>query len=68
MPLAQEKATEIKQMLTPGMAQVFTRLHHPLDVMLLCARWYMACPLSLRHLEEMMLARGIKVDHSSVHR
>jgi transposase-like protein len=28
------------------------RLHYPLDVMLLCVRWYVAYALSLRDLEE----------------
>ncbi|WP_244145507.1 IS6 family transposase [Paraburkholderia mimosarum] len=36
--------------------------------MLLCVRWYVAYPLSLRHLEQMMAERGIAVDHSTVHR
>jgi transposase-like protein len=36
--------------------------------MLTCVRWYVAYPLSLRHLEEMMAERGIAVDHSTVHR
>jgi putative transposase len=31
-------------------------------------RWYVAYPLSLRHLEEMMSERGIEVDHSTVDR
>jgi len=48
--------------------EVFKGLHYPLDVMLLCVRWYVAYPLSLRHLEEMMTERGIAVDHSTVHR
>jgi transposase-like protein len=30
---------------------VLKRLHYPLDVMLTCVRWYVAYPLSLRHLE-----------------
>jgi len=34
----------------------------------MCVRWYVAYPLSLRHLEEMMAERGISVDHSTVHR
>ncbi len=37
-------------------------------LILLCVRWYVAYPLSLRHLEQMMADRGIEVDHSSVHR
>ena len=37
-------------------------------MILTCVRWYVAYPLSLRHLEEMMAERGIAVDHSTVHR
>ncbi|WP_429500403.1 IS6 family transposase (plasmid) [Robbsia andropogonis] len=58
----------MKQELTAALATVFKRLHYPLDVMLLCVRWYVAYPLSLRQLEEMMAERGIAVDHSTVHR
>lgn len=54
--------------LNNGLAKVFKRLHYPFDVMLLCVRWYVAYPLSLRHLEEMMAERGLSVDHSTVHR
>ncbi|WP_096349236.1 IS6 family transposase [Robbsia andropogonis] len=57
----------MKQKLTAVMSKVFKRLHYPLDVMLLCVRWYVAYPLSLRQLEEMMAERGIAVDHSTVH-
>lgn len=49
-------------------AKVLKRLHYPLEVMLTCVRWYVAYPLSLRHLEDMMAERGISVDHSTVHR
>ena len=48
--------------------KVLQRLHYPLDVMLTCVRWYIAYPLSLRHVEEMMQERGVFVDHSTVHR
>jgi putative transposase len=54
--------------LNPLVAKVLERLPYPLDVILLCVRWYSAYPLSLRHLEEMMAERGISVDHSTVHR
>ncbi|MGF6870927.1 putative transposase [Paraburkholderia sp. MM5477-R1] len=54
--------------LPPGIAKVLKRLHYPLDVILLCVRWYVAYSLSLRNLEEMMAERGFEVDHSSVHR
>ena len=36
--------------------------------MLACVRWYTAYPLSLCNLEEMMLERGVAVDHATVHR
>jgi putative transposase len=48
--------------------KVLKRLHYPLDVILLCVRWYAAYPLSVRNLEEMMAERGVEVDHSTVHR
>src|SRR5450631_1901726 len=47
---------------------VIKRLRFPLEVMLVCVRWYVAYPLSLRNLEEMMQERGVTVDHSTVHR
>jgi transposase-like protein len=63
-----KKAQTPRKTLAPGIARVLTRLHYPLDVMLLCVRWYVAYSLSLRNLEEMMAERGIAVDHSTVHR
>lgn len=48
--------------------RVLKRLHYPLDVMLLCVRWYAAYALSLRDLEEMMAERGVEVDPATVHR
>ncbi|PVX85593.1 IS6 family transposase [Paraburkholderia unamae] len=54
--------------LAPGIARVLKRLHYPLEVMLLCVRWYVAYSLSLRNLEEMLAERDIGVDHSTVHR
>ena len=54
--------------LDPGVAHVLKRLHYPLEVILTCVRWYVAYPLGLRHLEEMMAEPGIAVDHSAVHR
>ena len=47
---------------------VIKRLRFPFDIMLLCVRWYVAYPLSLRNLEEMMQERGLFVDHSTIHR
>ena len=54
--------------LNPAVARVLKRLHYPLDVILTCVRWYVAYPLSLRNLEDMMAERGVSVDHSTVHR
>ena len=47
---------------------VVKRLHSPLEIVLVCVRWYAAYPLSLRNLEEMMAERGVCVDHATVHR
>jgi putative transposase len=38
------------------------------DLILTGVRWYLAYPLSYRHLEEMMKERGVEVDHSSIYR
>jgi transposase-like protein len=40
------------------------RQRFPLDIMLVCVRWYIAYALSLRNLEEMMQEHGVFVDHS----
>ena len=37
-----------------GLRRVLQRMHHPLEVMLVCVRWYAAYPLSFRNIEEMM--------------
>jgi len=34
-------------------------MRFPIDVILVCIRWYAAYPLSYRHLEEMMQERGV---------
>src|ERR1035438_6283296 len=47
---------------------VIKRLRFPLDIMLLCVRWYVAYALSLRNLEEIMQERGLFIDHSTIHR
>lgn len=40
------------QLTTSTLRKVIKRLHYPLEVMLVCVRWYAAYPLSLRKLEE----------------
>ncbi|NRO99739.1 IS6 family transposase, partial [Paraburkholderia sp. NMBU_R16] len=62
------KTKKARSTLPTGAGSVLKRLHYPLEVILLCVRWYVAYALSLRNLEEMMAERGIEVDHSSVHR
>jgi putative transposase len=57
-----------KSLINSTLNKVLHRLHYPLEVMLTCVRWYVAYPLSLRHIEEMMHERGVFVDHSTVHR
>jgi putative transposase len=57
-----------RKTLPDGPAKVLKRLHYPLDVILLCVRWYVAYSLSLRNLEEMITERGFEADHSTVHR
>ena len=51
-----------------ALRKVIKRMHYPLEVMLVCVRWYEAYPMSLRHIEEMMAERGVFVDHATVHR
>ena len=43
-------------------------MRFPIDIILVCIRWYATYPLSYRHLEEMMEERGVFVDHSSINR
>ncbi len=42
--------------------------HFENDTILLNVRWYLRYPLSYRNLEEMILERGLKVDHMSIYR
>src|SRR5674476_1277603 len=51
-----------------ALRKVLIRLPYPLEVMLTCVRRYVAYPLSLRHIEEMMQERGVFVDYTTVHR
>lgn len=63
-----EKTKTPRKTLPTGIGKVLKRLHYPLDVILMCVRWYVAYGLSLRNLEETTAERGIDVDHSTVHR
>ena len=50
------------------MAISFKGAHFPHDIILMGVRWYVAYPLSTRHVEELMLERGVQVDHSTINR
>jgi putative transposase len=50
------------------MAVSFKGAHFPQDIILTAVRWYVAYPLSTRHVEELMCERGVHVDHSTVNR
>ena len=51
-----------------ALRKVVLRMHYPLEVMLVRARWYAAYPLSFRNIEEMMAERGVFIDHATLHR
>jgi len=42
--------------------------HFQPDIILLCIRWYLRYSLSYRDLEEIMLERGLHVDHTTIYR
>jgi transposase-like protein len=46
----------------------FKGAHIEATIILMCVRWYLAYPLSDRHVEEMMQERGVAVDHSTINR
>src|SRR5262250_3010642 len=50
------------------MAIDFKGAHFPPEIILMGVRWYVAYPLSTRHVEELMEERGVEVDHSTINR
>jgi len=46
----------------------FKGAHFPQDIILMGVRWYLAYPLSYRHVEELMEERGVPVDHATIQR
>ncbi|WP_201382821.1 IS6 family transposase [Ktedonobacter sp. SOSP1-52] len=42
--------------------------HFQSEIILLCVRWYVRYSLSYRDLEEMMMERGLHVDHTTIYR
>ena len=47
---------------------LFKWRHFQADIILLCVRWYLRYALSSRDLEEMMVERGLSVDHTTISR
>jgi transposase-like protein len=46
----------------------FKGAHFPPAIILTCVRWYVAYPLSYRHVEELMEERGVPIDHATIQR
>jgi putative transposase len=46
----------------------FKGAHFVKEIILTCVRWYVAYPLSYRHVEELMQERGVSVDHATINR
>jgi transposase-like protein len=46
----------------------FKGAHFPKDIILMGIRWYVAYPLSYRHVEELVEERGVPVDHATIQR
>jgi putative transposase len=46
----------------------FKGAHFPPAILLTCVRWYVAYPLSYRHVEELMEERGVPIDHATIQR
>src|SRR5258708_12854279 len=49
-------------------ATPFKWRHFQAEIILLCVRRYLRYPLSYRDLEDMMLERGLNVDHTTIYR
>jgi putative transposase len=46
----------------------FKGAHFPPDIILMSVRWYLAYPLSYRHVEELLEERGVPIDHATIQR
>jgi transposase-like protein len=49
-------------------SQLFKWRHFQAELILLCVRWYLRYALSYRDLEELMLERGLHIDHTTIFR
>ena len=48
--------------------QPFKWKHFQGEIILLCVRWYLRYALSYRNLQEIMIERGLSVDHTTIYR
>ncbi len=48
--------------------RLFKYRHFQPEIILLCLRWYLRYSLSYRDLEEMMVERGLFIDHTTIYR
>jgi transposase-like protein len=48
--------------------KLFKYRHYQPEIILLCLRWYLRYSLSYRDLEEMMVERGLPIDHTTIYR
>jgi IS6 family transposase len=46
----------------------FAGFRYPSDVIVLAVRWYLRFGLSCRDVEELLIERGIEVDHVTIYR
>ena len=46
----------------------FKGRQYPGEVIVLCVRWYLRCPLSYEHVSELLAERGVEVDPSCIWR
>ncbi len=49
-------------------SSLFKWRHYEGEIIVLCVRWYLRYSLSYRDLEEMMVERGLKIDHTTIYR
>jgi hypothetical protein len=59
----EKRAKEVSSMSNQSL-NPFKWRHFQVDIILLCVRWYLRYSLSSRDLEEIMLERGLHVDHT----
>ena len=59
-------STRVRPWLPPTSA--FTGFRFPPEVIVVAVRWYLRFPLSYRDVEELLVERGIEVDHVTVYR